>query len=538
MARDVRLPQLGQTMEEGTIVTSLISVGDEISKGDVIFEIETDKATLEMESPAAGFVKKILVEAGETVPVNTAILILGEKDEEITAEYLESLGVSEQEETPTAPVSEVSEPVVAEAVSPTPAVAAGGTTEVSEPEGIKVVRLPQLGQTMEEGTIVTTMIAAGDEVARGDVIFEIETDKATLEMESPSAGFVKSILVETGETVPVNSAILVLGAEDVEVSQDYIELLKSGAVAAAGGRQVETAAAEVEEEEAVEAAPRAAGGRVFASPRAKMIAAELGVDLTLVAPSAGGLRITEADVRRAAKDGTAMGETVPAYSLGQKIKINRLQKIVGERMLQSKREIPCFYLNVKVDMTDLVELRTRMNRAGDVKISFNDFIIRALALGLAHYPIMTGQLEGDYIQLADRIDIGLAISTDDGLVAPKIKDVANKTVKEIATYGKALIGRAKSGALSLDDLEGGCITVSNLGGFGIDSFIPIVVPGQCSILGVGRIAETCIPIDRNIMVRKIMNLNLSVDHKVANGADAAQFLDYVKKLLENASTFE
>lgn len=538
MARDVRLPQLGQTMEEGTIVSSLISVGDEVNRGDVIFEIETDKATLEMESPAGGFVKKILVVAGETVPVNSPVLILGEKDEEITAEYLESLGVSTQPEAAVAETTEVSDPAAVEAASSAPAVKAGGASEVESPEGVKVVRLPQLGQTMEEGTIVTTMVNEGDEISRGDVIFEIETDKATLEMESPASGFVEKILVETGETVPVNSAILVLGLKGVDVSQEYIDLLKSGAVAAAGGRQVETRPSEADETEAAIAAPKPTGGRVFASPRAKMVAAELGVDLMLVAPAAGGVRITEAAVRTAAKAGTAMGEAVPAYSLGQKIKVNRLQKIVGERMLLSKREIPCFYLNVKVDMTDIVEFRTKINRAGDVKVSFNDFIIRAVALGLKRYPIMTGQLVDDYIQLADRIDIGLAISTDDGLVAPVIKDAANKTPMEIAMYGKALIARAKSNALSLDDLEGGCITVSNLGGFGIDSFIPIVVPGQCSILGVGRISETCMPIDRNIMVRKIMNMNLSVDHKVANGADAAQFLDHVKKLLENVSTFE
>jgi pyruvate dehydrogenase E2 component (dihydrolipoamide acetyltransferase) len=532
MAKDIKLPQLGQTMEEGTIVTSLVNVGDKVAKGDVIFEIETDKATLEMESPAEGFVRKILVEIGETVLVNEPILILGEEDEEITQDYLESLGVSADAATETAPPGAAEQPATQAAAAPAPVTVPA--EEVAAPAGVKVVRLPQLGQTMEEGTIVTTMIATGDTVAKGDVIFEIETDKATLEMESPAEGIAKMILVQTGETIEVNAPILVLAPADVEVTQEYIDsLAAAGAVAVAAQPE----AAEIEEPEVTAPAAQKPGERIFASPRAKMIAAELGVDLSRVIPSVGAVRITEADVRRAAASGTPPVGT-PMYSLGQKIRVNRLQKIVGERMLESKREIPCFYLNIKVDMTELIKLRAKMNKSGDVKVSFNDFIIKAVALGLERYPIMTGQLDGTHIQLADQIDIGLAISTDKGLVAPMIKDVAAKNVRQISAYGKSLVERAKSGSLSLDDLEGGCITISNLGGFGIDSFIPIVVPGQCSILGVGRITDTCMPIDRNIMVRKIMNLNLSVDHKVANGADAAQFLDYVKKMLEHTSTFE
>ena len=519
-------------MEEGTIVTSLVKVGDKVSKGSVIFEIETDKATLEMESPAEGYVKKILIQVGETVPVNTPILVLGDKDEEITAGYLASLGVAADKG---AAVTEAAVEKPKEKAASPKAAAAG---MVAAPEGVKVVRLPQLGQTMEEGTIVTSLIKEGDTVAKGSVIFEIETDKATLEMESPAEGVVKRILVGVGETVPINTAILVLAAKGVDVPQAYIDSLSGGGVVAAAPAAQEAIATAEEDKGVAPKATAATGGRVFASPRAKTVAGELGVDLSRVAPAAGAARITEADVRKAAASGTAVGAGQAGYSLGQKIKLNRLQKIVGQRMLESKRQIPCFYLNVKVDMTELVKLRGKMNKSGDVKISFNDFIIKAVGLGLERYPVMTGQLDGEYIQLAEKIDIGLAISTDDGLVAPMVKDVANKDIRQVASYSKALVDRAKSGSLTLDDLAGGCITVSNLGGFGIDSFIPIVVPGQCSILGVGRINDTCVPVDGNIMVRKIMNLNLSVDHKVANGADAAQFLDYVKKMLENTATFE
>ncbi len=219
-------------------------------------------------------------------------------------------------------------------------------------------------------------------------------------------------------------------------------------------------------------------------------------------------------------------------------------------MLRSKREIPCFYLTVKADVTDLVGLRTKLNETSDVKISYNDFIIKAVATGLEKYPIMTGQLAGDTIQLAEAINVGLAISVPGGLVAPIVKDVNKKDIRQIARDSKALIEKARSNKLAPTDLEGGCITVSNLGAFGIDNFIPIVVPGQCSILGIGQITNTCIPdigpATRTceqtglqlVLVRKLMNMTLSVDHKVANGAYAAQFLDFVRKLLEDISTFE
>ena len=279
----------------------------------------------------------------------------------------------------------------------------------------------------------------------------------------------------------------------------------------------------------------------MASPRAKKLAGELGVDLATITGTGPGGKITEQDVKQAA-DSKSAAPAAPAAAapaevkLGATVPLNRLQKITAERMLKSKREIPCFYLTVKADVTKLVNLRTELNAASDVKISYNDFIIKAVATGLERYPIMTGQLAGETIKLYETINIGLAISVPDGLVAPILKDVNKKDVKQIARDGKALIERARNNKLAPTDLEGGCITVSNLGAFGIDNFIPIVVPGQCSILGIGQIADTCVPDNGNIMVRKLMNMTLSVDHKVANGAYAAQFLDFVRKLLEDPST--
>ncbi|MBC8374297.1 MAG: 2-oxo acid dehydrogenase subunit E2 [Planctomycetes bacterium] len=404
------------------------------------------------------------------------------------------------------------------------------------------VRLPQLGQTMEEGTIVNCLIKVDDEVKKGDVIFEIETDKATLEMESPAEGFVKHILVEADETLAVGAPLLVLGDKGEDVPQSFVDSLSDDAGAAPQAAPVVEAAPAAEQAKP-EPEPEASkpAGRVMASPRAKKLAADLGVDLGALIGTGPGGKITERDVKSAA-EAKPSAPAAPVASgaevqLGGTVRLNRLQKITAQRMLKSKQEIPCFYLTVKADVTDLVELRSTMNQAGDVKVSYNDFIIKAVATGLEKYPIMTGQLAGETIKLAETIGIGLAISVPDGLVAPIVKDVNKKDVRQIASDSLALVERARSNKLAPTDVEGGCITVSNLGAFGIDNFIPIVVPGQCSILGIGQISDTCVPDNGNIMIRKLMNMTLSIDHKVANGAYAAQFLDFVRKLLEDASAF-
>ena len=342
----------------------------------------------------------------------------------------------------------------------------------------KEVRLPQLGDTMEEGTIVGCKVNLGDHVKSGDVLFDVETDKATLEIESPADGCVKQIMAKVGQTYRVGTPLLILGEKDEQVSAEFVQLLKGAA--------------------------------------------------TSVAPAK-------------AKVPTPVPVAPQEVKLGRTIPAGRLQKIAAQKMLRSKQEIPCFYLTVRADVTELVAYRTKFNQAGNVEVAYNDFIIKAVAMGLARFPVMTGQLDGDNIKLAASIGIGLAISIPEGLVAPIVKDADKKTVVEIARYSRMLADKAKNNQLTLEDLEGGCITVSNLGALGIDSFIPIVVPGQCSILGIGQIKDVCAPNDDNpdsIGVRKVMNMTLSVDHKVTNGAYAAQFLDFVKKTIEAPADFK
>jgi pyruvate dehydrogenase E2 component (dihydrolipoamide acetyltransferase) len=357
----------------------------------------------------------------------------------------------------------------------------------------KEIRLPRFGDTMEEGTIVNCKVHVGDHVKRGDIIFEIETDKATVELESPADGYVKRVLATVGQTCRVGTPLLILGEKDEQIGDEYVRSLKKEE----GGRRTEDKRQNAEER------------------------------------------------MQKAKDKRKDNSKLKTQSSKLSIPVSRFHKLTAEKMLRSKQEIPCFYLTVRADVTELVAYRTKLNEAGPIKIAYSDFVIKAAASGLVRFPIMTGQLEGDSIRLADSIGVGVAIAVPEGLVAPIVKDADKKTLVEIARYSRMLADKARNpGAPGLmpEDLEGGCITVSNLGSFGIDSFIPIAVPGQCSILGIGRIKDVCVPDDHpdkiGVVIRKMMSITMSVDHKVANGAYASQFLDFVKKALENPANLK
>jgi len=356
----------------------------------------------------------------------------------------------------------------------------------------KAVRLPKFGETMDSGVIVDCKIALGDEVKKGDVIFEIETDKVTLEIESTGSGFVKAVLAKPEQSVSVGDALVVLGRKDEEVTQDFIDSLK----AEAGEKELKN-----------QTTQSVQGGR-------------------------GSQEITRADLKESSVAESDVGEIRP----GGKVRLTRMQRLTAERMLESKRQIPCFYLNVEVDVTELVAVRKRLNEKAGMKISYNDFLIKAAAMGIEKVPIMSGQVEDEFIRLADSINVGLAVSGPRGLVVPVIKNVPKKSIEQIAKQADELVEKAKEGKLELSDIEGACITISNLGGFGVDSFIPIVIPGQCSIAGVGRIRDVFEAEREEESHRKKMSINLSVDHKVANGSQASQFLDLVRRFLQEPET--
>ncbi len=354
----------------------------------------------------------------------------------------------------------------------------------------KEIRLPKLGQSMQEGTIVDIFIEEGDAIRQGDNIFEIETDKATLQLESPLSGHVKKILVEGDQTVPVDAPIMIIGDLHEELDSGYIDSLLISPLQAATDSEA-----------------------IF-----PQISVSSSADLQTAAASSASDETTD-------------------IKPGGTYKLSRLQRITGQRMLRSKRHIPCFYLTAAADVTDAVEFRQQLNQdpsAADAPdITFNDMIIRAIAISFDQFPVMSGHLTGDCVTLAASINIGFAVAVGSDIVAPVIKDADTKSLNEIASDTHQLIAKAQAGKLTPDNLEGSCISLSNLGAFGIDSFIPIVIPGQCSVIGIGQIKGVPVYEGRDLKNAKFMNMTISVDHRIANGADAAQFLDTIKKHLEH-----
>jgi pyruvate dehydrogenase E2 component (dihydrolipoamide acetyltransferase) len=373
----------------------------------------------------------------------------------------------------------------------------------------KEVRLPKLGQSMKEGTIVGILIEEGDEIKKGDSVFEIETDKATILLESPVEGFVKRILVDCEQTVPVNTPIMVIGEQDEELPEGYLDSLSVA--------QVDT--------DSMVTAPAAESANPASAPSG----------VIKDAPEAEIIPLADADIETHAED-------IPcgypeSFEPGKVYRLSREQRKTGRMMLQSKHQIPCFYLTAKVNVTEAVKILTESEKTTvgktEVKLSIEDMVIRAIALGLDSYPIMSGSLGEGAIRIAERKHIGFTIASDDCVKTAIIKDADKKTLAQIALSRKGLENKASFNELTEDDIEGACITLTSLAAFDVDAFIPIVIPGQCSIIGAGRIKDTPVYSHHELTAAKTMNLTISVDHRIANGADAAQFLDLIKKQLEH-----
>jgi len=436
--------------------------------------------------------------------------------------------------------------------------------------------LPKLGQTMEEGTLEKWHIKAGDTVASGDVIAEITTDKATLEVQCFHDGTIRRILVEEGATVPVNTLIAVVGDPDEEIPEGFLDAVPEPVKVQAEEQTPAPAAAPAAERTpsapVAVAAPAVAGrpaGRIFASPRARkcakaeeiplavltgsgpngriveqdvltyrarrervrftptarQLAYERGVDLLSVAGTGTEGRITREDVESAPAAAPAAGFT------GRREPLTAMRRIVAERMSQSKREIPHYYLTIDIDMTQTVALRAALNASGDVRISFNDFLSKAVAVAAADVPEVNAVWDGDAILYKGSFNVGIAVGLDEGLIVPVVRDVDRKSLRQIAVESADLIARARSKKLIPDEYEGGSLTITNLGMFDVETFGPVINPGESVILGVGKIADQVVVIDGGMHIRKIMKVTLAGDHRVIDGVRGATFLKRVKELL-------
>lgn len=529
-------------MEEGVIASWLKKVGDTVKPGDILAEVETDKATMELESYEEGVLLYVGVKEKDSVPVNGIIAIIGEKGEAF--QHLLSGAPAAAPKVEAAIPAAAPAPVAAEVKAPAPAVATSSIPAV-------VVTMPKMSDTMMEGTISAWLKKVGDAVKSGEIIAEVETDKATMELESYEDGVLLYIGVEAGGSVPVDGVIAVIG----EKGADYQSLLAAHQRGASIAAPVEVASpaapvavaapAPVLAPAPVAAAVPSSTGteRVKASPLAKKIASETGVDIRQVAGSGEGGRIVKRDIETfvpavaTASPQAASSQAVIAPALGQESfreeKVSQMRKTIAKRLAESKYSAPHFYLTMEINMDKAIEARKSMNEFGTAKISFNDLVIKAAAAALRQNPKANSSWLGDKIRYNDHIHIGMAVAVEEGLLVPVIRFADQLSLSQISNQAKSLGQKAKNKELQPKDWEGNTFTISNLGMFGIDEFTAIINPPDACILAVGGIKETVIVKDGQMKIGNVMKVTLSCDHRVVDGAVGSAFLLSLKGLLED-----
>jgi len=554
MAEIIRMPKMSDTMEEGVIAAWLKKVGDAVKPGDILAEVETDKATMELESYEEGILLHLGVEEKGAVPVNGVIAIIGEKGENIedllkeiegggSPESKEKGEKKEEAKKEDKPADKKEEPKKEE------------SKEVEiDTSGINatLITMPKMSDTMSEGTIAAWLKKVGDEIKSGDIIAEVETDKATMELEAYEDGTLLYIGVEEGDSVAIDGVIAIIG----EKGADYEKLLKAkkskgSASEAPPKEEVKEKEAPAKEESKADeskapektAAPSSSeNGRVKASPLAKKMAEEKGFDISLVKGSGEGGRIVKRDVEsfdpavaKTAAAPTAQATSAPA--VGQESfkeeKVSQMRKVIAKRLAESKFQAPHFYLTMEINMGKAIEARNSMNEISPVKISFNDMVIKASAAALRQHPKVNSSWLGDKIRYNDHIHIGMAVAVEEGLLVPVIRFADSKSLSQISNEAKTLGGKAKNKELQPKDWEGNTFTISNLGMFGIEEFTAIINPPDACILAVGGIKETVIVKNGQMQIGNVMKVTMSCDHRVVDGAVGSAFLKTLKGLLED-----
>ncbi|WP_433815097.1 2-oxo acid dehydrogenase subunit E2 [Flavobacterium johnsoniae] len=542
MAIKVTMPRLSDTMTEGTVATWLKKVGDKVSEGDILAEIETDKATMEFESFNEGTLLHIGIQAGETAPVDSLLAIIGKEGEDISA--LLAGGDSPAAEAPKADAP------AAEAKTETAAPAKAAEL----PKGVVVVTMPRLSDTMTEGTVATWLKKVGDTVAEGDILAEIETDKATMEFESFNAGTLLYIGIQEGNTAPVDSLLAIIGPAGTDIS-GIAENYTAGGAATASAPAAEEKAAPAAEKAPEAAAETSNGGRILASPLAKKIASDKGIQLSQVKGSGENGRIVKSDIENftpsaqaqtAASAPAAKQEAsapaapkvfVPAGEVyTEEIKNSQMRKIIAKRLAESLFTAPHYNLVIEVSMDEAMQARAAINSVPDTKVSFNDMVIKACALALKKHPKINSTWKEDAIIINHHVNIGVAVAVEDGLVVPVLKFTDAMSLSQIGGSVRDLAGRAKNKKLGPQEMEGSTFTVSNLGMFGITEFNSIINQPNSAILSVGAIVEKPVVKNGQIVVGNTMMLSLACDHRTIDGATGAQFLQTLKQYIESPVT--
>ncbi len=540
MAEVINMPRLSDTMEEGTVAKWLKKVGDTIEEGDILAEIETDKATMEFESFYSGTLLHIGIQEGEGAPVDSLLAIIGEEGEDISA--LLDGGSSSTSETP------ASEPIPEEAAE------TAAPENVAMPEGVEIVTMPRLSDTMEEGTVASWLKKVGDKVEEGDILAEIETDKATMEFESFYAGTLLHIGIQEGEGAPVDSLLAIIGPEGTDVNAVLAAQASGAGSAAAEPTASSEEKAEVVQEQASTVVSSGSTTRILASPLAKKMAADKGIDLTQVAGSGENGRIVKKDIENfspasqtvapvetavaATPEGTALlPMTLPAGEESrQEVKNSQMRKVIAKRLSESKFSAPHYYLTIEVDMENAKASRSQINNLPETKVSFNDMVLKACAMALKKHPQVNTSWNGDTTIYNHHVHMGVAVAVDEGLVVPVLKFTDQMSLTQIGAAVKDLAGRARNKKIKPDEMEGSTFTVSNLGMFGILEFTSIINQPNSAILSVGAIVEKPVVKNGEIVVGSTMKVTLACDHRTVDGATGAQFLQTLRAYLENPVT--
>lgn len=535
MAEVITMPRLSDTMTEGVVATWLKKVGDKISEGDILAEIETDKATMEFESFHSGTLLYIGLEEGEAAPVDSLLAIIGNEGEDISALINGGSVTTNSEQEVKAEPSKVEEKAPAQ--------------EVSIPKDVKIVTMPRLSDTMTEGTVATWLKQVGDKVEEGDILAEIETDKATMEFESFQSGTLLYIGIHEGESAPVDSVLAVVGPAGTNVDA-LVASVKAGnnpleekeVVAEAKQEVVQ----EIKQESAVAATTNVASGRVFASPLARKIAADKGIDIAAVKGTGENGRIVKRDVENyvpvaaapAVTTSTSAVQTfVSAGEVGiEEVKNSQMRKTIARRLAESKFTAPHYYLTVEIAMDEAMASRNVINALPDTRVSFNDMVVKSCAMALKKHPQVNTQWKDNVTVINHHVAIGVAVAVEDGLVVPVLPFTDQMSLTQIGAKVKELAVKAKTKKLQPAEMDGSTFTVSNLGMFGIQAFTSIINQPNSAILSVGAIEEKPVVRNGQIVVGNTMTVTLACDHRTVDGATGAQFLQTLRSYIENPVT--
>jgi pyruvate dehydrogenase E2 component (dihydrolipoamide acetyltransferase) len=547
MAETILMPRLSDTMTEGVIAAWHKKVGDTVKKGDLLAEVETDKATMELESYKDGTLLHIGADKGNKLQVNDLLAIIGSPGEDITNLLGAGSANGGRDETKAAqdqPAKFAAEQVKNE--EPAPAQNNASTLDLSTMQ--EVILMPRLSDTMTEGVIAAWHKNVGDSVKKGDLLADVETDKATMELESYKEGKLLYIGAQKGDKVPVNALLCIIGEEGkVDVDKIVAASASGGSAAPQNGGEATPAKAETSQAAAAQPAAKeeanasVENGRVKASPLAKKLAAEKGIDIAKVPGSGDGGRIVKADIDNFKGEAVSKEAKTPDVSKqpatqGQvsfeEVPVSQMRKVIAKRLSESKFSAPHFYVTIAIDMDNAVESRKRINEVAKTKISFNDLVLKACAIALKQHPKVNSSWLGDKIRYNQHINIGVAVAVEEGLLVPVIRFADTKSLSQIGSEVKELAQKAKDKKLQPSEWEGNTFTISNLGMFGVDEFTAIINPPDACILAVGAINQVPVVKNGQVVPGNVMKVTLSCDHRVVDGATGAAFLQTLQSLLE------